>query len=520
MVRKKNSIEIENGAKYGDEEEEGETEEESDDENAEARCRCDICRQTCRTEELVYNCLKCYDEDDDDSYDICTRCYKNGAKCPEDKGDGTHNLGTFILRGDYYLPYPSRTIHPSDNAIVKAIKAGDTEALLSRRKKKKKALNASTEAGLTPIILAIQLGLENMVEILLDMGASPEVRDVKEETPLTTAIEYTYPSIVGMLLDHGADANAKEADGSTPLIHAIILELPFVVDMLLEHGADVNCTGAEGEGPPLHEAIELGSLEILEIILKRKPIIDAVHNGDSPLIAAYGFPSFVKLLLEAGANANFRSRDPGMSPLLQAAIREKEDIVQILLQHGATIEAHDRNKCTALLYATRRCNIAACRILLDAGAQPNTYDSEGITPLMSAAEAGSVDIVRLLLKRKANVNWTSDLSWSALTLAAKQGNLEVVQLLMTHGALGRPTPYEEWKDFIFLPKVSIATQNLILDVVCPVKHSPMVVKRGEPSGISPKSSPGLAAIEQMREYDIRQTSDGRSYIHYYDKMTS
>ena len=572
-------VEIVVGSKDKNEgrEEERSKKSEDEDEDGEGPSECGICWRTCGRREVVYRCLKCHamdkdslggksdkdendrngpdDEDDDDDedndedghdkdghdkdghdkddldkdgynkddghYNICKKCYKSGAKCPEDKGDGTHHLGEFILIGVRCLPYPDCAVQSSDTDIVKAIKIGDAVTLRSRARKKK-YLNARTEAGITPLTLATRLGLEEMVKILLDMGAFTEAIDGDGKTPLTRALEYNYPSIVGVLLDHGADANAKNPPGSTPLKYAISLQLPSVVGMLLDHGADVNIEGTDGDGPPLHMAVESAklkseNLEILKLVLEKKPVFDVLHNKKSALVVAYEDINSARLLLEAGADANFAFGKPIFSSLFHAAAQKKEEIVQLLLHHGANIEAKDKNGRTALRDTAGCGYLAACRILLNAGAQPNTRDCNNVTPLMAAAKLGYVDVVKLLLKRNANVNQRDEFRWTALTRAAYEGNLEIVQLLVVNGAIGEPTPYYKWKNFEFSSHVERSIRDKILDIVRRVKHRPLSL-----TPVATKLSTPPATAEQSLPpgWEARETSGGRLYYVDHNSKTT
>jgi ankyrin repeat protein len=508
--------------------------------NEDVLCFCDVCSRVCQPKELVYACLKCRqddkdaddddkeededdeehsDDDDDDDYDICHLCLAKGAACPKDNGTGTHILGAFILRGSQYLPYPDRSILKSDSDVVKAIKTNDAAALrLCHRHTK--ALNAVGENGRTPLHLAIELGLEEMVKILLNFKVTIDTEDEKHYSPLCKAVEYVRPTMVTMLLEHGADVHGKYSASNSPLNVAIFYEQPFIVTMLLNLGADVNGKGSGDPDSPLEVAIECGSLETLRAVLDKNPILDIVYDEHSALVASFDQDiEVVKLLLESGADANYRFLEPEASPLVQAALQENEEIVELLLQHNAHLELQDKNNCTPLMVATKKNCTEACRILLKAGASSRIMDSSnGYTPLMYAARSNNIDLMKLLLSTDSSViNWKSSFSWTALTLAAKFGYIEAVQLLVFNGALGTPSPYEKWKDFQFDPSVFPSVKNIILDTVRAVKHAALVVNTPPARSEVRKSY----AAPLPPGWESRATDDGKTYyVNHNDRSTS
>ncbi|KAI4319678.1 hypothetical protein MLD38_033251 [Melastoma candidum] len=74
------------------------------------------------------------------------------------------------------------------------------------------------------------------------------------------------------------------------------------------------------------------------------------------------------------------------------------------------------------------------QILIEFGANVEAPSSSGSTPLEAAASAGEVLIVELLLARRANTERSSSSTWGPIHLAAGGGHLEVLRLLLLKGA--------------------------------------------------------------------------------------
>ena len=110
---------------------------------------------------------------------------------------------------------------------------------------------------LTALHGACQGGHADVVELLLERGADPDVRTRPEgSTPLRDSLTTYGLGIMcfGLLLDHGANASIADSQGKTPLHHECSRGAnPAHIQMLLDAGADPNARDDEGR-TPLHEA--------------------------------------------------------------------------------------------------------------------------------------------------------------------------------------------------------------------------------------------------------------------------
>lgn len=103
-------------------------------------------------------------------------------------------------------------------------------------------------------------------------------------------------------------------------------------------------------------------------------------------------------------------RYSGISPLHFAAERNRDDVLQTLIEAGYDVNAmlsndwskmHEDRRSTALYSAVVNRNVEAATMLLEAGADPNL---DIFNPLLVAVRKGSMEIVALLIKHGANVN--------------------------------------------------------------------------------------------------------------------
>ncbi|SPO05222.1 uncharacterized protein DNG_07909 [Cephalotrichum gorgonifer] len=141
-------------------------------------------------------------------------------------------------------------------------------------------------------------------------------------------------------------------------------------------------------------------------------------GGDPPsftllhLAAYFGNLSWARMLLKHYASDGIpflrrytsRKDSYGRTPLFWAATRGHRDVAELLLDHGANINAKDRGKMTALHIAVTGGHKDVVSLLLDRSARIEEKASYGETPLMRAIQANSKDIIILLLKYGARVD--------------------------------------------------------------------------------------------------------------------
>jgi ankyrin repeat protein len=171
-------------------------------------------------------------------------------------------------------------------------------------------------------------------------------------------------------------------------------------------------------------------------ILGLHPELDAFEA------AAAGDEARVRQALAADSAYVTRVHDLGWTPLHFAAFGGQPRVVELLLSHGAAVDAVARNRFanTPLLVGllTRQGEVA--RVLLAHGANVNFRQGEGVTALHEAAQSGDTDIVRMLLDAGADPNARAGKlddgrsGQSALDMARDGGHEDVVALLLSRGA--------------------------------------------------------------------------------------
>ena len=139
-------------------------------------------------------------------------------------------------------------------------------------------------------------------------------------------------------------------------------------------------------------------------------------------------------LLESGAYVNCTYSD-GDTPLHLASRYGTQEICSALLSSGACLDEVNHAACTAL-HAAVMGNAGAdlVRLLIERGAQIDAIDGSGETPLHYAARNGRIDLCELLVSKGANINIISDSECTPLVEAAMSGHVRSFLLLINLGA--------------------------------------------------------------------------------------
>ena len=247
-------------------------------------------------------------------------------------------------------------------------------------------LVGSGGGGLTALTFASREGDLESAKLLLDAGADINQTTEYGWTPLLTATNNRHYVLGKYLMERGADVNKANKGNWTPLYLATDnrnieggdypvpkpdMDHLEYLKLLLEHGADPNRPAKDNtltrtiftmqwfyeDGcTPFVRAAQSSDVELMQLLLDwgADPFIATAH-GDTALTAAGGIGwvegvtyersakenlDAVKMLVYLGLPVNGANKD-GRTPLMGAALKGRNDVVQFLVAHGAKLDQRD-----------------------------------------------------------------------------------------------------------------------------------------------------------------------------------
>ena len=143
---------------------------------------------------------------------------------------------------------------------------------------------------------------------------------------------------------------------------------------------------AKQKNNALVEASRVGNTNTVQILLQHGAKIDAGQNKPLILASANGHLETVKVLLEHGANPKAQFE----SPLILASEYNHRKVMQELVNHGASKDA-------ALVFASTQGLRSAVKNLIGFGANPEAFNNQA---LKLAKQKGHIDLIPLLIPFK------------------------------------------------------------------------------------------------------------------------
>ncbi|SFA77622.1 hypothetical protein SAMN04515620_102302 [Collimonas sp. OK607] len=198
-------------------------------------------------------------------------------------------------------------------------------------------------------------------------------------------------------VSHAAGNDSKAADAYAK---AVQLDDERGMKKLLAAGVDPNLIAQKQRGETgLMLAVHEDSKKVFNVLLNAHGIDLNLRsrNGDTALmIASYkGDVTAVKALLDKEAEPN----NTGWTALHYAAAVGNDEIVQMLLDASAYIDAGSPNNTTPIMMAARAGKIQTVKLLLDSGADVTLKNDVGMTAIDLARKFDHNDIADGLTHR-------------------------------------------------------------------------------------------------------------------------
>jgi uncharacterized protein len=176
---------------------------------------------------------------------------------------------------------------------------------------------------------------------------------------------------------------------------AITRDDPNAITELLERGFDANTVDPKGR-QGLFLALQLGSLKAADVLIAwpKTQVEWRSAKDESPLMIAAlkGYQEQVRKLIARDADVN----KTGWTPLHYAATAGNVEMIALLLDENAYIDAESPNKTTPLMMAAMYGSTPAVRALLEAGADPTLRNQLGMSAVDFAQRGKRPDAAELI----------------------------------------------------------------------------------------------------------------------------
>ena len=323
--------------------------------------------------------------------------------------------------------------------VAFAIKRGDFEKFKLMWEKKPFDPNGKELQG-HYIHYAVRSKDPRFLEFLIEKGADLNV-EYAFESPLELAFSKGHLEHAKMLIEAGVNVNKRILIINRFPLYRFISD--FVnkkgsslkkseeidfIRLFIKKGVDVNAENGIQGDVALNLAILKERLDIVRVL---------VHEGKADLnkyasiiTAVYGRKDILEFLLDNGADINIRPRLKATA-LENAAKVGDRDMVDFLLSRGADATLRHRG-VTSLFYTL---DPVIAKTLISRGASVVSRGPTGETALHHAAR--SVDgyaMLKVLLDNGAHINSKNNNGYTALHYAAARGHLKNVKLLALKGA--------------------------------------------------------------------------------------
>ena len=322
-------------------------------------------------------------------------------------------------------------------------------------------INTPALCNRTPLLWASLSSSGEFVETLIDLGADVNAQRTDDKvTPLILAAHWNNYMAIHLLLERGGNAliNTQKDIGHSPLGEAARRGFCNVAELLIEKGSNVNLRNKKGK-TPLYFAVENKDEQLIRLLLKNKADVSMRYKDSNSTERIYlvrgkeeGKPVWLYVLVNKHVLGLFLKKTQGGSLDVAdfgAVLRSGHgqdppvDITDNIIQDSDALLQEISGETVLHIACMKKERPDVIDLLVQAGADVNAQAADGFTPLHIAAIYGNLRIVRKLVDLDADVNIITANGKNAAGVAHLFEESEIEEYLVSKMASSKKTKGKE-----------------------------------------------------------------------------
>uniref|UniRef100_UPI003AAB4BB1 ankyrin repeat and EF-hand domain containing 1a n=1 Tax=Centroberyx gerrardi TaxID=166262 RepID=UPI003AAB4BB1 len=242
--------------------------------------------------------------------------------------------------------------------------------------------------------LAAAANNQDLVSFLLSQGAQPNIQDKRGRTPVMLAAELGHDEMVALLAQNHANLRLLDAEGKGVLFYCIYPTKRHArcLQVALKCQADVNNVSVEGTHVfqlMCEKALDCAPMCLSMLEGGADPNATNQRTGVTALMEAAkaGSLQLVRAILKRGGNPNALDTKR-LGAVHYAAMGGFFEVIQVLSAYSADMGVISSEDNTALHYAAVTGHANCCKFLAQRGCNPKLKNQEGLLPRQIAKDSG------------------------------------------------------------------------------------------------------------------------------------
>jgi ankyrin repeat protein len=224
-------------------------------------------------------------------------------------------------------------------------------------------VNIKDHSGNTLLQYAILPNRIDIVQILLEYGATSDNLDVDGKSILYIPIKYNYLEIADLLLLYNdrqigiSILNILDADKNSPIFYALDFSNLEALQLLIKYHVNINQVNSKGD-TVLLASLKTKDSRIIGLILLQNPNVNQVniYTGDSALHLTCSLDNYSmaeKLIQQYHLDVNIKNIETESTGLMCAIVLHQNNLINLLIKQDIKWDTQDIYGNTILHYCVR-----------------------------------------------------------------------------------------------------------------------------------------------------------------------